>query len=109
MIESLVVTRSGGEDRDPRVGESVIGKAATVVSRIRGTAGPGEVCVLVSGTYETFLAYCETVLERGRKVVIVGVHSPGSFNVTPSAEAGDRNPYTDPLPGPDADGVAGIQ
>jgi hypothetical protein len=91
------------------VGESAIGKVATVVTRIRGNAGPGEVCILLSGTYQTFLAYSDLVLERGRKVVVLSPHSPGSFNVTPSAEPGQYNPYTDPLPGPDADGVAGVQ
>ena len=89
------------------MGESAIGKVATVVSRIRGNAGPGEVCLLLGGTYETFLAYSDIVLERGRKVLVVSSHSPGAFNVTPSGEPGDRNPYTDPLPGPDANGVAG--
>ncbi|MDX6205266.1 MAG: hypothetical protein QOE76_199 [Frankiales bacterium] len=89
------------------MGESAIGKLATVVSRVRGAAGPGEVCILVGGTYETFLAYSETVLERGREVLVVSSHSPGSFNVVPSASSADRNPYTDPLPGPDAHGVAG--
>jgi hypothetical protein len=97
----------GGEDRDHRVAESAIGKVATVVTRVRGTAGPGEVCLLLGGAYETFLAYSDIVLERGRRVLVVSSHSPGAFNVTPSGEPGDRNPYTDPLPGPDAGGVAG--
>jgi hypothetical protein len=90
------------------VGESAIGKVATVVSRIRGSAGPGEVCILLGGTYETFLAYSDIVLERGREVVVVSSHSPGSFNVTPTANPANRNPYTDPLPGHDANGVAGV-
>jgi hypothetical protein len=89
------------------VGESAIGKVATVVTRVRGTAGPGEVRVLVGGTWDTFLAYSETVLECGREVLITGVHSPGSFHVIPSGNPGDRNPYTDPMPGLDANGVAG--
>jgi hypothetical protein len=89
------------------VGESAIGKVATVVSRVRGTAGPGEICVLLGGTYETFLAYSDIVLERGREVIVVSSHSPGSFNVTPSANSANSNPYTDPMPGPDATGVAG--
>ena len=78
--------------------ESAIGKAATVVSRVRGTGGPGEVSVLIGGCYETYLAYSETVLERGREVLVVSTHSPGSYNVVPSDNPANRNPYTDPLP-----------
>lgn len=89
------------------MGESAIGKAATVVTRIRGAAGPGEVSLMLGGCYETFLAYSDTVLERGRAVLVTGSHSPGSFNVVASDNPADRNPYTDPLPGPDAHGVAG--
>jgi hypothetical protein len=65
------------------VAESAIGKVAKVVSRIRGHAGPGEVCVLVSGTYETFLAYSDTVLETGAEALLISSHSSGSFNVVP--------------------------
>ena len=63
--------------------ESAIGKVAKVVSRIRGTAGPGEVCLMVSGTWETFLAYSDTVLEKGTEALLISSHSSGSFNVVP--------------------------
>ena len=63
--------------------ESAIGKVGRVVSRIRGTAGPGEVCVLVSGTYETFLAYSDAVLDKDAEALLISSHSSGSFNVVP--------------------------
>lgn len=63
--------------------ESAIGKVAQVVTRIRGAGGPGEVCVLVSGTYETYLAYSDVVLERGTEVLLISSHGSGSFDVVP--------------------------
>jgi hypothetical protein len=65
------------------VAESAIGKVAKVVARIRGAAGPGEVCLMVSGTWETFLAYSDTVLEKGSEALLISSHSSGSYNVVP--------------------------
>ena len=65
------------------MGESAVGKVGQVVHRVRGTAGPGEICVLVSGTYETFLAYSDTVLEKGSEALLISSHSSGSYNVVP--------------------------
>jgi hypothetical protein len=65
------------------VGESAVGKVGQLVSRVRGTAGPGEVCVLVSGTYETYLAYSDAVLERGTEVLLISTRGSGSFVVVP--------------------------
>ncbi len=63
--------------------ESAIGKVAKVVHRVRGSAGPGEVCVLVSGTYETYLAYSDAVLEVGAEALLISSHGSGSFDVVP--------------------------
>jgi hypothetical protein len=65
------------------VGESAVGKVGQLVSRVRGAAGPGEVCVLVSGTYETYLAYSDAVLERGTEVLLISSRGAGSFVVVP--------------------------
>jgi hypothetical protein len=88
------------------VGESAIGKVAQVVHRVRGTDGPGEICVLVSGTYETYLAYSDTVLERGAEALVISTHSSGSYDVVPWP---DTTAGADLTPGPDADGVAGTR
>jgi hypothetical protein len=87
------------------VGESAIGKVAKVVTRVRGSTGPGEICVLVSGTYETVIAYSESVLDRGSEVLVISARSSGSYDVVPwpDTTAG----AADLTPGPDADGVAG--
>ena len=74
--------------------ESAVGKVAQVVTRIRGTAGPGEVCVLVSGTYETFIAYSDAVLEEGAEVLLISSHSSGSFDVVPWP---DTTSLSDPI------------
>lgn len=84
--------------------ESAIGKVAKVVTRVRGSAGPGEVCVLVGGTYETYLAYCDLVLDVGAEVLMISSHGSGSFDVVPWPDT--TLLLADP-PGPDADGVAG--
>ena len=65
------------------MGESAIGKVGRLVSRVRGPSGPGEVCVLVGGTYETFLAYSENELRRDSEVLLISSHGSGSFDVVP--------------------------
>jgi hypothetical protein len=99
----------GGEDRDSPVGESAVGKVAQVVARIRGSAGPGEICVLVSGTYETYLAYSDVVLERGVEALVISPRGSGSFVVVPWPDTTslDSSLSTVIMPGPDAEGVAG--
>ena len=85
--------------------ESAIGKVATVVTRVRGSAGPGEVCVKVAGTFETVIAYCETVLERGAEVLVINARGSASYDVVPWPDTTAGT--TSEMPGPDADGVAG--
>ena len=106
-----LIARAGGEERDPRVRDTAVGKVAQVVHRVRGTAGPGEICVMVGGTYETYLAYSDGVLERGTEALIISSHSSGSYDVVPwpDTTAGLELPAAiiDPPPGPDAHGVAG--
>ena len=87
------------------MGESAVGKVAQVVHRVRGSAGPGEICVLVAGSYETFLAYSDSVLERGTEALVINPRGSGSYDVVPWPDTTAGLP--DLLPGPDADGVAG--
>ena len=54
----------------------VVGKVGTVVTRIRGGDLPGEVCVRVRGTQETFIAYSDTPVERHETVLVF--HSRGN-------------------------------
>jgi hypothetical protein len=97
------------------VRDSAVGKVAQVVHRVRGTVGPGEICVLVGGTYETYLAYSDAVLELGTEALVIGSHGSGSYDVVPwpdttsplSSLAAVPDETHDPLPGPDAPGAAG--
>ena len=84
------------------MGESAIGKVGRLVSRVRGAAGPGEVCVLVGGTFETFLAYSDGELPHGCEVLVISPHGSGSFNVVPWPDTTSAI-----TPGQDASGVAG--
>jgi hypothetical protein len=94
------------------VRDTAVGKVAQVVHRVRGTAGPGEICVLVGGTYETYLAYSDAVLERGTEALVISTHGAGSYDVVPwpdttSALGGEPVEAHETLPGPDAPGAAG--
>ena len=92
--------------------DSAVGKVGQVVHRVRGTAGPGEICVLVGGTYETYLAYSDAVLERGSEALVISTRGSGSYDVVPwpdttSALGEAPAEAPDSLPGPDAPGAAG--
>lgn len=49
----------------------VVGQLGTVVTRIRGSGGPGEVRIRVRGTAEVVIAYADAVIERGADVLVV--------------------------------------
>lgn len=51
--------------------EAVIGCIGELLLGTRGPAGPGEVLVRVRGGTETFLAWSDTPLERGSRVLVV--------------------------------------
>jgi hypothetical protein len=93
------------------VGDSAVGKVGQVVHRVRGTTGPGEICVLVGGTYETFLAYSDGVLERGTEALVISARGSGSYDVVPWPDTTSALvtlvESSDSLLGPDAPGAAG--
>jgi hypothetical protein len=78
----------------------VVGKVGEVVTRIRGPVGPGEVCVLLYGCYETLIAYSDFTIERGDEVLVIDDHGSGSVDVLPW-------PMTTLRAGPDAQGAGG--
>lgn len=81
-------------------GSEAVGAVGEVVTRVRGTLGPGEVRVLVRGSYDTLIAYSDAVMERGDEVLVVDDHGPGSVDVVPW-------PLTTIVPGAEAPGVGG--
>jgi membrane protein implicated in regulation of membrane protease activity len=63
--------------------EAVIGRTGTVVVRVRGAEGPGEVTVSVRGGSETFLAYADAPLDVGAAVLVVESRGPRAVTVEP--------------------------
>lgn len=63
--------------------EAVIGRTGTVVVRVRGDAGPGEVTVSVRGGTETFLAYASSPLDVGAAVLVTGSRGTRAVTVEP--------------------------
>lgn len=61
----------------------VVGQVGEVVTRVRGSAGPGEVRVLLRGCYELLLAYSDSYLEPGEDVLVINQPKAGSIDVVP--------------------------
>jgi membrane protein implicated in regulation of membrane protease activity len=66
------------------VDSDVVGRVGTVVTRIRGGSLPGEVRLRVRGTWETFIAYCETPVDRHEPVLVYHSRGPRAVDVEPA-------------------------
>lgn len=62
---------------------AVVGEVGEVLVRVRGGDAPGEIVATVRGARETFLAYADAPLDRGSKVLVIGVHGPRAVDVIP--------------------------
>lgn len=79
---------------------SDVGQVGRVITRIRGTASPGEVVTLSSESREVYIAYASMPIEVGQQVLIIAVRGPRAVEVEPwdlgglPEEAGtwNRNP-----------------
>jgi hypothetical protein len=63
--------------------DAVVGRTGTVVLRIRGEHGPGEVSVQVRGGTETFLAYAPQVIEPDTVILVTGSRGARAVDVQP--------------------------
>jgi membrane-bound ClpP family serine protease len=61
--------------------EAAVGKVGEVVVRVRGEDGPGEIVTIVRGMRERFIAYSETPIDRGQRVLVLSVRGPRTVNV----------------------------
>jgi hypothetical protein len=61
--------------------EAVVGTLGTVIVRVRGGDLPGEIVTTVRGTRETFIAYADTVLERGASVLVISSRGQRAVDV----------------------------
>jgi hypothetical protein len=61
--------------------EAVVGSLGTVIVRIRGGELPGEIVATVRGTRETFIAFADTVMERGASVLVISSRGQRAVDV----------------------------
>jgi hypothetical protein len=61
--------------------DEVIGCVGTVVLRIRGLDGPGEVTVAVRGGHETFIAFADEPIEANSDVLVLRSRGPRTIEV----------------------------
>ena len=61
--------------------DTVVGKAATVITRIRGGERPGEVQLEIRGGTEVYIAYADAELARGTKVLVINDRGHRSVDV----------------------------
>ncbi len=71
------------------VHSDVVGTVGRVVTRVRGDAGPGEVEVMLNGCIELFIAYSDTVLERGAAVLAIRTRAARAVDVIGWPDAPD--------------------
>jgi membrane-bound ClpP family serine protease len=62
---------------------SAIGCVGTLLVATRGHRGAGEVLVTVRGAKETFMAWSDEPLPKGRKVLVVETRGPRAVVVEP--------------------------
>jgi membrane-bound ClpP family serine protease len=61
--------------------DAVIGQVGEVCVRVRGSDKPGEIVATVHGIRETFIAYADTPLERGERVLVIATRGPRQVDV----------------------------
>jgi hypothetical protein len=61
----------------------VLGLVGVVVSRLRGTAGPGEVRVVHGGLPHTYIAHANQVVPAGTHVLVIGTRGGRQLDVEP--------------------------
>lgn len=59
------------------------GKVGRIIVRVRGAGGPGEVLVHVRGGTEAYIAFADSVIERGTDVLVVSSRGDHCVEVVP--------------------------
>ena len=67
----------GYVDRD----STVVGTIGQVIVPTRGSAGAGEVLLVVCGAPETYLAWSDSAIPRGARVLVVDVRGARTVDV----------------------------
>lgn len=61
--------------------DDVRGLVGEIVTRVRGPHAPGEVSVLLRGTWELLIAYGEEEIPRGSAALVTGPRGAGAVDV----------------------------
>jgi membrane protein implicated in regulation of membrane protease activity len=64
-------------------GQALVGKVGVVVSAVRGSAGPGEVRVVVAGMAHYYLAYAAMAIPAGAEVLVINHRGARQVDVEP--------------------------
>jgi membrane protein implicated in regulation of membrane protease activity len=75
--------------------EKLVGRLASVFSRIRGGDLPGEVTVRFGGDVHVFLAYAEEEIPVGTEVLIINSRGNHQVDVESWRKPGLSRPITD--------------
>ncbi|MFI5960278.1 hypothetical protein [Cryptosporangium sp. NPDC051539] len=75
---------------------TVVGSVGQLIVPTRGTAGAGEVLLIVGGAPEAYLAWSDAAIPRGTRVLVVDVRGARTVDVVAWDSRGERAPR--PLP-----------
>jgi hypothetical protein len=75
--------------------ESAVGMTGMLLVATRGADGPGEVLIRIRGGTETYLAWSDRPLPRGRTVLVVESRGARRVTVVPWAEPSDQADLSD--------------
>jgi hypothetical protein len=65
------------------LGQTLVGRVATVVHAVRGGPRPGEVRVVVAGIAHYYLAFAVTAIPAGAEVLIINSRGARQVDVEP--------------------------
>jgi hypothetical protein len=78
-------------------GSTVVGSVGQLIVPTRGAAGAGEVLLVVGGAPEAYLAWSDTAMPRGTRVLVVDLRGARTVDVV----AWDSRSETAPRPLPE--------
>ena len=62
---------------------TLVGRTGTVVHAVRGSAGPGEIRVVVAGIAHYYIAFATTAIPLGTEVLVINSRGDRQVDVEP--------------------------